>query len=191
MSKNRICLSCSGSMGDTFSTLCYKCNRGVCKECYDKINKQINEETLKNREQCVYCFSNFESQCSKCIQQINDKIEYQKNYGPDFLEYIYGEGIRDIGQVTTRLHFQTQWVPYGWHYCDCDQRCLCEKRAKETIKNQNHVIDLSLYEIGDPEGSGYAVTRCDQCILDPETGLLLVARNLIFLYNFLCSLCNT
>lgn len=44
MSKNRICLSCSGSMGNTFSTLCYKCDRGVCRECYDMINKKMKKQ---------------------------------------------------------------------------------------------------------------------------------------------------
>lgn len=109
----------------------------------------------------MYCFGDFESQCSKCIQQIEDTIEHQKNYNPKILESIYGPGIKNISQVTPMLYFQTQWIPYRWHYCDCDLRCLCKTTAKETIKRNNHVTELSLYEIGDPEGSGYAVTRCD------------------------------
>ncbi len=185
MNQSKICLCChesfdsengseNGSVNGNgvksgLSTRCYKCHRGVCNGCYDQINKEIREQTNENRKHCKYCHGDFESQCQKCIEQINDKIKYYEKVNPNVLENMFG--VRDFADVTTKLYFKTQWVPNGHNFCDCDLRCVCRSDAKNIVKYRNGLgNDFNLYEIADPDGSDYAVIRCEQCVPDPEHG---------------------
>lgn len=163
------CLSCNGSDGDRLPTRCYKCHRGVCGECWDRINNEIQEQTDENRKHCKYCFRDFESQCPECIEFINNKIKNYEHYKPQILERLFGTD--DYSKITTEVFFRTQYARFSnWATCDCDPRCVCRESAKKTVKSANGIIGLSLYEIADPDDTGYAVTRCEQCIQDPERG---------------------
>lgn len=171
--KECFCLCCHDDISLSLSMKSYKCRRGVCYTCYDLINNLIHNQMVENRKHCDYCFGDFESQCSRCIDTIIRCIETYDKTPPEILYKIFS--VNSFAEVTPRLYFETRWIPHGDNVCDCDPsgqrpRCECRINAKKMIKEKNNISDLNLYEIADPDDIGYAVVRCDQCIHDPDTG---------------------
>ncbi len=137
-----VCLVCQS----TCNRDCDVCTRAICRNCDDKIHKEIKIEEQKNQQSCQWCIgtTDIDKFCNWCINNLDVMLANRIKLGSAILLKIYGTP--DI----TRKMVQNKSKMFLVCSCFSGIKCACIQDANNQIRRKYGIADFKILDYAYP-----------------------------------------